>query len=204
MAPQTLPDEMWSRIKAASGLPDEARERVAAAINGYQRPRDKAAEGEARKKIKRAIRTTQKLSQDLEWLEQDEAFRSFGVKGSLDLAPLLEARVQLAALSKSLLNHQNRFKKRGRSRSMMIPSALVTDLLEIRTDILGVDVPTSLRETTNTGRYRKYVEMCLLFFEQSLTPKEIDRAINGACEGFKLTQSFEPANFPKSQRPPVK
>ncbi|MCS3687511.1 hypothetical protein ABIF07_005462 [Bradyrhizobium elkanii] len=201
---QGLPDPVWSNIQAASGLPDEAREKVTAAIRGYERLQSKAAGGETRKRIKRAIRTAEELEEELQKLDQDEFFRTFGAKEPPDLAYISKARKQLGALSHSLRNDQTRFKKRGRSRSMMVPGALATDLLEIRTSFLGVDVPTSLGETTNTGRFRQYVETCLLFFDSSLTTEEIKDAIDVACEGFKERQPFEPENFPKSERRAVK
>jgi|GEM_PF-4120787 len=201
---QRLPDPVWSNIKAESGLPDEAREKVTAVIRGCEPFRSKATGGETRKRIKRAIRTAQELGEELQKLDQDLFFRTFGAKEPPDLTYISNARKQLAALSHSLQNDQTRFKKRGRSRSMMIPGALATDLLEIRTEFLGVDVPTSLGETTNTGRFRKYVETCLLFFDSSLTSEEIKAAIDLACEGFKERQPFEPENFPKSERRAVK
>lgn len=207
MDKKLIPDTLWVKIAKASRLPNEARARVNERINSYgeMAPRHVASD-ETRKAIQRSIEKTEELSHNLKMLEQDQNYLRFGrYLDSVDVTELTEARARLDILRERLLSDQNRFKRRShRDWSVYEARALVTDLLEMRTDLLQVNVPTTHSDTTRAGAFLDYVKMCVRFADPELNERQIDRAIDSALTGFHERRSFEPENFPSVPESGVK
>jgi hypothetical protein len=214
MAVKPLPDTIWIEIaKAAGGLPDEAREQVTQSIQSYQENEDaefNRVESDTRKSVKRALENAAELSEILESLEQNKEFRFFNTRGEPDdVADLTETRARIDRLRTRLLDDQKRLSKRGRKNwARLKVTALVVRLLEIRTDFLNIDVPTSVNETVSSGPFKEYLKLCLRYADPELTPDQLKGRISEglvrATRGFQERRGWETENFPSAHKLNVK
>jgi hypothetical protein len=205
---RVIPDPLWAKIAtAAGGLPDEARASVTEAINSYgSEAGSRVASSETRKAIGRALEIAVEFSEVIESLEQNQDFRLFKTGNKpVDVTELTNVRVTVLSLRERLVADQRRLKQRSRREWYVVEaSGLVTTLLEIRTDFLRLDVPTTRIDTTKAGPFLEYVRMCVRYADAGLNEQEIDKGIDGSLRGFQQRRTFEPENFPSILKPNVK
>jgi hypothetical protein len=197
---EPLPEPLWVRMAAlAGGLPDEARGDVTKGIRSYGETM-RFVRTDVREIAAKALKRARELSLLLANLEVNQEFKEFDIQDPIAVTDLGEARRSLDDLSERLERDCKRLNQpRSKIWAIVEASAVVTTLLEIRTDRLSVDVPTTARDTTRAGPFLEYVKSGLRYADPQLTARQIDRAIDFALQGFQERRPFEPENFPSGQ-----
>jgi hypothetical protein len=192
-----LNDTYWPEMaKAAGNLGMESRAAVEEALQNCRldgEPGFHFIGDEARRTVIKARRQLGHLRRSLACLDSRLDFRRYNaaINADTSLAKELE---NLESLDSRLSNDEVRMSKRNRkglqSREIGI---LCIELLEIRSFDLGIDVPTQATETTQSGRFHKYLEMALRLVAEHANAQEraemLKRGIDAAVKSFQARKA---------------
>jgi hypothetical protein len=155
----------WDEMaKAAGNLLAEDRPEIEEALRNCQlegEPGFHFKAEETRYTVSKARRQLGHLRQTLTSLDSRLDFRRFNAAANADTS-LAEQLKNLGSLDLRLANDEERLSKRNRKGLQNFEiGVLCTELLEIRSCRLGIDVPTQATETSQSGQFHKYLEMAV-------------------------------------------
>jgi hypothetical protein len=193
-----LSDAEWERVKGASGLPNNARSAVDKTIAHYRIRKSRGAvEDPTKKMVARASELASELSNLLVSIAHNDEYRFFSrASRPVSAKDLLDARAALVVAQGSLDSAQRRFVTRNR-RNWKIDclQLLVIHLLDLRVYALDVHVPLSETDTSTSGPFVKYLKVCALLADPTLTPLMIRAGIKKAMIAFRKLQPHDPGFF---------
>jgi hypothetical protein len=201
-----MPDPRWDDIaREAGGLPPEAREKITTIVNSLRDDLSRLfVSKKTRKTVEDAAIGLKRMTALLDELEENAEFQNFGRDSrdaAVDARDLAKSRAVISGLCEGLLKDQRRLA--GRMRWSAINRTIAgsfTELLEARTDILGVNVPLQASETYQSGRFLNYLRLCLQHAcpELTMVEKRLNRSLAITIMGFQERKTFEPENFPRN------
>jgi len=192
-----LSDFAWEQIaEAGGGLLAEDRPEIEEALRNCHLEGEPGfhfkAEG-TRDTVSKARRQLGHLRQTLTSLDSRLDFRRFNAAANADTS-LAEQLKNLGSLDLRLANDEERLSKRNRKGLQNFEiGVLCTELLEIRSCRLGIDVPTQVKETSQSGPFHKFLERAIGLVAIRASAKEraemLRQGIDAAVKSFQARKA---------------
>ena len=176
-------------LEAGGGIKPAYRLQIAECLKArYEREGDEhmRATPQTRKLVRKTLAYFAKGLEGLTQLEANPEFRRYNLtatpgKVEEQLGQLSDHQAHAASSVDWLLAEKKRLGRRSiKGVEDYLRSCFFTELLEIRTESLGIDVPSQASETTTSGPFLEYLELGVRITEPHLKESELKGALKRA------------------------